>query len=111
MSDIKFVQFPSVNNANEDGLLAMGGDLNLNTLVSAYSQGIYPWFNEDQPHLWWSPDPRMVLFPNEVKISRSLANTLRQEKFKVSFNQTFNEVINACALRGEQNPSTPQAET
>ena len=89
----------------------MGGDLNSNTLVSAYSQGIFPWFSDDQPLLWWSPDPRMVLFPKQVKVSRSLNKTLRQQKLKVSYNKCFDEVINACALRGEQNPLKPSAET
>lgn len=111
MSGLEFIKFPSVSNASDDGLLAMGGDLNINTLVSAYSQGIFPWFNDDQPVLWWSPDPRMVLFPSEVKISRSLAKKLRQHKFSVSSNRAFKDVINACALRGEQNPLLADADT
>lgn len=101
---INFIRFPDVSNSNEDGLLAMGGDLDLNTLVSAYAQGIFPWFNDDQPVLWWSPDPRMVLYPNEVKISRSLRKTINKKHLRVTCNQAFDQVIEACALRGEQNP-------
>lgn len=108
---IDFVNFPDVSNCNEDGLLAMGGDLDLNTLVSAYSQGIFPWFNDDQPILWWSPDPRMVLFPSEVKISRSLRKTINKNKFRVSCNQAFEEVIDACALRGEKDPLLQNEDT
>lgn len=105
-NSLEFVRFPSVDNTTEDGLLAMGGDLNVNTLVSAYAQGIFPWYSDDQPVLWWSPNPRMVLFPNEVKISRSLAKTIRKGTFKVTCNQDFDAVIRACALRGQQDLST-----
>lgn len=104
LNKIDYIAFPDVSNCNEDGLLAMGGDLDLNTLVSAYSQGIFPWFNDDQPILWWSPDPRMVLFPNEIKISRSLRKTLNKKQFTITCNKAFDQVIKACALRGEQNP-------
>lgn len=104
LKKIDYIAFPDVSNCNEDGLLAMGGDLNLNTLVSAYSQGIFPWFNDDQPILWWSPDPRMVLFPSEIKISRSLRKTINKQQFKVTCNQAFDLVIDACALRGEREP-------
>jgi leucyl/phenylalanyl-tRNA--protein transferase len=82
----------------------MGGDLDLSTLVSAYAQGIFPWFNDDQPVLWWSPDPRMVLYPQEIKISRSLRKTITKKHLRVSCNKAFEQVIDACALRGEQNP-------
>ena len=99
---INLTRFPDVSNSNEDGLLAMGGDLDLHTLVSAYSQGIFPWFNDDQPILWWSPDPRMVLFPNEVKVSRSLRKTINNKPFKVTCNRAFDQVIDACALRGKK---------
>jgi len=91
--------FPDVELALQepDGLLAVGGDLSIERLVSAYQQGIFPWYSEDQPILWWSPDPRMVLKPNEVKISRSLAKTIRKKKFQVSFDQDFENVILACS--------------
>jgi leucyl/phenylalanyl-tRNA--protein transferase len=100
-NDIRFIRFPSVENATEDGLLAQGGDLNINTLISAYAQGIFPWFSEDQPILWWSPDPRMVLFPNNIKISRSLKKSSTKKGYTVSCNRDFESVINACALRGQ----------
>lgn len=103
-SRIEFVRFPAVDEATEDGLLAMGGDLDLNTLVSAYAQGIFPWYSDDQPVLWWSPNPRMVLFPADIKISRSLAKTLKGGTFRVTCNQDFDAVIKACALRGQQDP-------
>ena len=101
---VKHVRFPALNNANQDGLLTMGGDLSLDTLVSAYSQGIFPWFNEDQPILWWSPDPRLVFYPGKIKISRSLAKRIRQKHFRVTCNQAFEQVISGCALRGAQSP-------
>lgn len=104
LKKIHFTRFPDVSNCNEDGLLAMGGDLDLNTLVSAYAQGIFPWFNDDQPILWWSPNPRMVLFPSDIKISRSLRKTLKNTPFQVTCNRAFGQVINACAVRGEKNP-------
>ena len=97
---MNFVNFPALSNANEDGLLAMGGDLSLDTLVSAYVQGIFPWFNDDQPILWWSPDPRLVLYPEQIKITKSLAKLLRQQRFRVTCNEQFEGVIKGCALRG-----------
>ncbi len=105
-TSLNFVRFPSVNNTNDDGLLAMGGDLNVATLVSAYAQGIFPWYSDDQPVLWWSPDPRMVLFPGDIKVSRSLAKKIKKGGFKVTCNQDFDAVISACALRGQTSDST-----
>lgn len=99
---INFQPFPELSNADEDGLLAMGGDLSVSTLVSAYAQGIFPWFNEGQPILWWSPDPRLVLYPDQLKVSRSLKKSIRN-KFTVSCNKAFTDVINGCALRGQAN--------
>ena len=101
LNTINYVPFPAVENADNDGLLAMGGDLSIDTLVSAYSQGIFPWFNHGQPVLWWSPDPRLVLYPNKIKVSRSLKKKLRQQRFRVSCNQAFEQVITSCALRGQ----------
>lgn len=101
---INFVRFPALSNANEDGLLAMGGDLSVDTLVSAYSQGIFPWFNDDQPILWWSPDPRLVLYPDELKVSKSLAKLIRQQRFEISCDQAFERVVRCCALRGADKP-------
>ncbi len=103
---IKFRPFPNVSQADEDGLLAMGGDLNLDTLVSAYSQGIFPWFNEGSPILWWSPDPRMTLRPSDIRVSRSLKKALKG-KFKVSCDRSFEPVITGCALRGDGTKQEP----
>lgn len=89
--------FPPPAFAEPEGLLAVGGDLSPERLVLAYSMGIFPWFNEGEPILWWSPDPRCVLDPSELKISRSLAKTLRQERFRTSFNEAFPAVVAACA--------------
>lgn len=107
MSKINFIRFPDLNNANQDGLLATGGDLSVDTLVSAYSQGIFPWFNQNQPILWWSPNPRLVLFPNEVKISRSLAKCLRKKHYKVTVNKAFEEIIENCASRCQKPAQRP----
>lgn len=89
--------FPDPQVASSDGLLAIGGDLSVARLWLAYNSGIFPWFDDDQPILWWSPDPRMVLFPNEFKVSKSLRKTLRSEKFRITFNQDFEQVISNCA--------------
>jgi leucyl/phenylalanyl-tRNA--protein transferase len=79
-------------------LLAAGGDLSVDRLVNAYGSGIFPWFNEDQPILWWSPDPRMVLFPAELRVSRSLAKTLRNSRFEVRADTVFRDVILNCRM-------------
>jgi leucyl/phenylalanyl-tRNA---protein transferase len=91
--------FPPVTQALEDpnGLLAMGGDLHPERLTRAYAQGIFPWFSDGQPILWWSPDPRMVLPPVELHVSRSLRRFLRQCGWRVSTNAAFAEVVSACA--------------
>lgn len=89
--------FPPVELAEEGGLLAVGGDLNPQRLLLAYSMGIFPWFNEGDPILWWSPDPRFILELNELRISRSLAKILRRNLFTVTFDQAFEQVIDACA--------------
>jgi leucyl/phenylalanyl-tRNA---protein transferase len=80
-----------------NGLLAVGGDLSCNRLIQAYSKGIFPWFNEDEPILWWSPDPRMVLFPAELKISRSLRKALQKHNYQVVADRSFEQVIAGCA--------------
>lgn len=98
--------FPDVSLAltEPDGLLAVGGDLTVKRLLTAYQRGIFPWYSEDQPILWWSPDPRTVLFPEQLKISRSLRKTLRNKPFTVSFDRAFTEVIQACSEpRPDQN--------
>jgi len=92
--------FPPVENAldSPDGLLAWGGDLEPVRLVNAYHHGIFPWYSEDQPILWWSPLERCVLFPQDVHISRRLARVLRQQKFTVTADRAFDDVIAGCAL-------------
>jgi len=80
-----------------NGLLAAGGDLSADRLIQAYRHGCFPWFQEGQPILWWSPDPRTVLFPEELHLSRSLSKVLRQERYKVTFDRDFAAVIQACA--------------
>jgi leucyl/phenylalanyl-tRNA--protein transferase len=89
--------FPNPTEATSDGLLAIGGDLSTERLLLAYHSGIFPWFEDDQPILWWSPDPRMVLFTKNFKVSKSLRKTLKSEKFRITFNQNFAEVIKNCA--------------
>ncbi len=93
------LSFPPVENAlsEPNGLLAVGGDLSPQRLLEAYSRGIFPWFNEDDPILWWSPDPRMVLFPNELKISRSLRKTLKKDHYQIRTDCSFTQVMHACA--------------
>lgn len=92
------LQFPNVDEADNDGLLAVGGDLSPERLMLAYRNGIFPWFNEDSIILWWSPDPRMVLFPEKVKISSSMQKVIRSGKFRLSWNTQFEKVIDACAV-------------
>ncbi len=79
-----------------NGLLAAGGDLSVATLLDAYRHGIFPWFSDDDPILWWSPDPRMVMFPPEIRISRSLRKTMRSAKFEITADRAFAQVITAC---------------
>jgi len=91
--------FPPVNKAllEPNGLLAVGGCLSKERLLNAYRHGIFPWYNPGEPILWWSPDPRLVLFPDRLIVSRSLRKTLRKNTFLFTFDQAFNEVIAACA--------------
>lgn len=93
------LDFPPLEQAlrEPNGLLAAGGDLRPERLIQAYRHGCFPWFQDGQPPLWWSPDPRTVLFPEELHVSRSLAKCLRQQVFSVTFDQAFAEVIDACS--------------
>jgi leucyl/phenylalanyl-tRNA--protein transferase len=93
----KDIKFPDVSTANPDGLLAVGGDLSCNRLIEAYSNGIFPWFEMDEPILWWSPDPRFVLFPSKLKVSKSMKQVLRNSSFVVTVNRDFKTVINHCS--------------
>jgi len=100
--------FPDVSEAltEPDGLLAIGGDLGVKRLVAAYRHGIFPWYGHGDPILWWSPDPRTVLVPDEIRISRSLRKTLRKRLFGVTMDRDFPAVINACALPREPDGGT-----
>ena len=89
--------FPSPEQASDEGIVAVGGDLKLERVMLAYRKGIFPWFESDDFLLWWSPDPRMVLFPDQVKISKSMRAVLRKKQFEVTFNKAFDDVVEACA--------------
>jgi len=91
------IEFPSVDQASEDGLLAIGGDLSPERLTLAYKSGIFPWFEEGQPILWWSPDPRFVLFPEKLKISKSLKQVIKKNTFTITINKAFDKVIHECS--------------
>ena len=91
------IWFPDPEIADQDGLLAVGGDLSVKRLMHAYRSGIFPWFEEGQPILWWSPNPRMVLFPKKLKVSKSLQKTINKKKFTITFNSCFSEVIKNCS--------------
>lgn len=97
------VAFPAPDLARKDGLLAAGGDLSTERLLLAYEQGIFPWYSDGDPILWWSPDPRFVLFPQEIRISKSLRKTIRQKKFDVRTDTAFAEVITACSAVSRKN--------
>ncbi|MBD3749846.1 MAG: leucyl/phenylalanyl-tRNA--protein transferase [Sphingobacteriales bacterium] len=89
--------FPNPALAEQDGLLALGGDLSPERLMLAYQNGIFPWYNEDTPILWYSPHERFVLLPEEIKISKSMRQIIHSQKFKITFNTAFKAVIQACA--------------
>lgn len=98
------IWFPPVDKASQDGLLAVGGDLSIERLLLAYKSGIFPWYNQGEPIIWYSPDPRMVLFPNKLIISKTMKKILGRGEFDVTFNQNFEEVITHCknVSRGDQ---------
>lgn len=91
------VVFPSPELAEEDGLLAVGGDLSVERLLAAYSMGIFPWYSDDSPILWWSPDPRLVLIPGDLRVSRSLGQTIKKGTYETTFDHAFERVIRNCA--------------
>jgi len=91
------ISFPPPQMAREDGLLAVGGDLSPERLLLAYNLGIFPWYSPGDPILWWSPDPRLVLFPDDFHLSKSLVKTIRQREFTTTFDTSFAEVIRNCA--------------
>ena len=88
--------FPNVDLADDNGVLAVGGDLSVERLWLAYKSGIFPWFNQGEPIIWYSPDPRMVLFPSELKISKSMKQVIRKQEFTITYNQDFEQVIYNC---------------
>lgn len=94
----KRLLFPDPSLADEDGLLAVGGELSSKRLLLAYQSGIFPWYNNDTPILWYSPHERFVLFPNELKVSKSMVQVLRSGRFTVTYDQEFEQVIEACSL-------------
>ncbi|MEK6783926.1 MAG: leucyl/phenylalanyl-tRNA--protein transferase [Nitrospirota bacterium] len=98
------LRFPAVDRASPEGLLAVGGDLRPERLLQAYRHGIFPWYNDDQPILWWSPDPRAVLFPDKLHVSRSLKRTLRSNVFTLTLDTCFREVMTQCAGPRPQYP-------
>ena len=89
--------FPPANLARKDGLLAFGGKLEASFIIEAYSRGIFPWYNEEEPILWWSPNPRSVFFVDNIKISKSMKKFIRKNNYRVSFDENFVAVINSCA--------------
>ena len=94
---LKELFFPDVTEADRDGILAVGGDLSPERLLLAYQSGIFPWFDSDDPILWWAPHQRMVLFPDELVASKSMRSILRKEIFTVTFNKDFRSVISNCS--------------
>lgn len=93
----KELKFPDVSKASQEGLLAIGGDLSPERLLLAYQSGIFPWFDNDDPILWWSPDPRFVLFPEKLKVSKSMKQTLQNCDYTITINKVFNQVILQCS--------------
>lgn len=91
------IQFPDHSEASEEGLLAVGGDLSLKRILHAYTNGIFPWFENEEPILWWSPDPRFVLFPNELKVSKSMKQFMRTTTLQITQNKAFDQVVTNCA--------------
>jgi len=89
--------FPNPDLAEPDGLLAIGGDLSSSRLIEAYKLGIFPWYSEGEPIMWWSPNPRMILFPNKFKRHKNLAKTVNSNKFKITFDTVFDQVIELCS--------------
>ncbi len=89
--------FPAPELSNEDGILAFGGDLSPKRLILAYQSGIFPWYSEDEPIIWWSPNPRFVLYPEDLKVSKSMKQIFRKGHFKITYDQAFEQVIRNCS--------------
>ena len=99
-------KFPDVSQATDEGLLAIGGELSIERLLDAYRGGIFPWFDNDEPILWWSPDPRFVLFPDKLKVSKSMKQVMRNNDFVITINKAFLTVIQECAIVKRQGQSS-----
>ncbi len=95
--DIDLYPFPPIENATEEGIVAAGGDLSPGRLISAYSRGIFPWFSDNEPIMWWSPDPRFILFPKKLKVSKSMKTIQNKGVFQVTYDSCFKQVITACS--------------
>jgi leucyl/phenylalanyl-tRNA--protein transferase len=91
------IEFPPLTKTNPEGLLAVGGDLSPERVLYAYQNGIFPWYESDQPILWWAPDPRFVLYPHKLKVSKSTKQILKNHSFEITMNRNFEDVITACA--------------
>ena len=91
------IEFPPLTEADVDGLLAAGGDLSPERVLYAYHNGIFPWYEADQPVMWWAPDPRFVLYPDKLKVSKSTKQILKNQTFEITVNRNFTDVIEACA--------------
>lgn len=91
------IEFPPINTASAEGIIAFGGDLSTKRLVYAYKNGIFPWFEDDSLIIWWSPNPRMVLFPNNLRITKSMKQVIKSDRFVVTFNKAFMDVISNCS--------------
>lgn len=99
--------FPNVNQASPEGIVAIGGDLSAERLMLAYRSGIFPWFEDDEPILWWSPPERMVLFLDELKVSKSMRNIINRKQFRITFNTAFKNVITNCRdIKRDGQPGT-----
>jgi leucyl/phenylalanyl-tRNA--protein transferase len=98
--------FPPAEYADPDGILAVGGDLSPERLIEAYSRGIFPWYSSETPIIWWSPDPRFVIYPEDVKISKSMRQILKRKIFEIKFDTSFREVITACSGKRKHEKGT-----
>jgi leucyl/phenylalanyl-tRNA--protein transferase len=90
--------FPKISETDAEGILAIGGDLSPERLINAYRNGIFPWYSEDEPIIWWSPDPRFVLFPQDLKVSKSMKQVMNTCKFEFRYNTSFEQVIKNCSI-------------
>ncbi len=101
----KEIKFPAAHLANKDGILAVGGDLSSERLLHAYENGIFPWYNPEDPILWWCPDPRFVLFPKDLKVAKSMRSYFNQKKFDLTMDQAFEQVMRNCQIQNRRGQS------